>query len=113
MRNFRGSDSRRQHVIREYGCELIFVLRLDQDIDQPFRQLGECSVRGSEYRKWSCSLQRVREARGFKSGGQGLECAGGHGGFQNIELSGRDGLRCHLLVSSFVVENIWIGNIAR
>jgi hypothetical protein len=34
MNNFFGSDSRRQHVIREDGCELVFAVRLKKDVDQ-------------------------------------------------------------------------------
>ena len=35
MNNFFSSDSRRQHVIGEDGCELVFAVRLKKDVDQP------------------------------------------------------------------------------
>ena len=47
MNNFFGSDSRRQHMIREDGRELVFAVRLKKDIDQPLGSLANAASVGA------------------------------------------------------------------
>jgi hypothetical protein len=53
------------NVVREYRGQLIFVLRLEQILNSPFRKLSNRVVRWSEHREWPLTLQCFNKSGGL------------------------------------------------
>ena len=68
--------------------ELVLVLRLEQALHRPGRQLGEGFVGGGEDREGARALQGFHEAGGFERSGQRLELTRLYRGVDDVLLRG-------------------------